>query len=107
MSDVKPQELKQTKVFFCLEYGHKECLDILLREGADVNHTTMHGRTALCYATSEFNKSHNFCQPYLFCLNLENGQKECLVILLREEADVNHADIDGMTALSLAAGVFR
>jgi len=35
--------------------GDIECLDILLRQGADVNHTTIHGWTALFHAAREFN----------------------------------------------------
>jgi len=37
-----------------LENGHKECLEVLLREGADVNHSNRYGWTALCYAAGEF-----------------------------------------------------
>jgi len=39
---------------YCIEYGDKECLNILLREGANVNHATMHGWTAVFPASREF-----------------------------------------------------
>jgi len=53
---IKIVEISINLIIFCfdLDKGHKECLEVLLRAGANVDHLNRHGWTALCYSAGEF-----------------------------------------------------
>ena len=63
--------------------GHKDCVESLLRAGADVNVKNINGLTAIHIASLK-------------------GHKDCVESLLRAGADVNVKNINGWTALYCA-----
>jgi ankyrin repeat protein len=91
----------------------------LLREGADPNVHTNSGKTALHYATQSKNVSvvdallqagangnamaAGNVTPLMLSLDMAFGQPESAMALIRAGADVNVADINGDTALIIAA----
>ncbi|XP_033741126.1 E3 ubiquitin-protein ligase HACE1-like [Pecten maximus] len=60
--------------------GSYECLHLLLKRGADVNHKDMSGCTALHLAA-------------------RNGQRKCIMKLLEYKADVNIRNNEGLTTI--------
>jgi ankyrin repeat protein len=64
-------------------YGHKEIVEFLLNNGADIDKSDFNGMTALKYA-------------------LHSGHKEVVELLLNRGSDINRANKDGQTALSFA-----
>jgi len=73
-----------TALMLAARAGHAQCLELLLRAGANVDHEKSDGWTALMFAANA-------------------GYTQCLALLLSEGASVDHADSDGWTALMLAA----
>ena len=65
-------------------YGHDGCMDILIKAGADVNIKDEMGYTALMHAGQE-------------------GYEKCVRVLIEAGADVNLSDETGYTALIVAA----
>ena len=65
-------------------YGHYGCMDILMKAGADVNMKDEMGYTALMHAAQE-------------------GYEKCVQVLVEAGADVNLPDETGYTALIVAA----
>ena len=64
--------------------GHTEIVNVLIREGADVNKAHKDGCTPLYVAS-------------------ENGHTEIVNVLIKEGADVNKAHNDGWTPLYVAS----
>jgi ankyrin repeat protein len=91
----------------------------LLREGSDPNEHTDSGKTALHYATQSKNvsvvrvliqeganvnaKATGNVTPLMLSLDMAFGQPEISLALIRAGADVNAADVNGDTALIIAA----
>ena len=66
------------------QFGHKDILmHLLLFGGADINHTGLSGKTALCYSA-------------------EHGFPECIAALREHHADANIDDCQGNTPLHWA-----
>jgi hypothetical protein len=98
-------------------YGQTACLDLLLKNGADVNAATNYRWTALMRAVGQ---GHTACLDLLLKngadVNAANndgwtalivaaykGHTACLDVLLKNGADVNAANINGETSLTMAA----
>ena len=64
--------------------GHRECLELLIKAGADVNTTKKDGETALTAAA-------------------KGGNDELVELLIKEGANVNTVDKYGSTVLTMAA----
>ena len=64
--------------------ANEDCIEILLKAGASVNHSNVNGDTALFFAASE-------------------GHYNCAKLLIQEGADVNTRGDQDWTALSIAA----
>ena len=64
-------------------YGQIECLDLLLKSGADVNMTNKNGLTPLMAAVAD-------------------DQLKCVKLLIQAGADVKKRDNEDDTALSIA-----
>ena len=74
-----------TALMTAASQSHKECIEILVEAGADVNLTNAVGKTALMFMLSR------------------NGSSECLNYLLQARADVNIETEYGCTAIQCAA----
>ena len=74
-----------TPLHYAAGWGHKEIVELLIAEGADVNAMNGAGQTPLHFAAQE-------------------GQKEIVELLIAKGADVNAKTNDGETPLDLAKG---
>ena len=68
----------------CPGRDHRECVDLLISKGADVDEKNNRGETALMWASGK-------------------GHRECVDLLLSKGANVNEKDNDGTTALMVAS----
>ena len=96
--------------------GHKECMSVLINNGADVNCKNNSGCAALTYSAiigySEcisllIEKGADVNHRQLMDMSAlqyaaSNGHKECMQLLIDKGADVNHIDTSGYSALSWA-----
>ena len=78
-------EYGYTAVILAAENGHKECVDLLIGNGADLNLSNKFGKTALVMAA-------------------ENGHYDIVLSLCESESsDLNRTSKRGVSALMLAA----
>jgi ankyrin repeat protein len=82
--------------------GNEEVVQLLIDNGAEVNHTGADGRSAIFFAAG-FIANGDPHDPHV---DIEHGSVECAAALLKAGADVNHQDSGGWTAShsSAAAG---
>ncbi len=73
----------QTALLCAAEWGHKEAVLALLKNGIPINQTGRNGRTAMSYAA-------------------DTGREELIRILLKHKADVNHRTNNCGTPISFA-----
>ncbi len=116
----------KTSLMEAAKMGHLDCLKALIEFGCTVNKRCREGFTALMYASEG---GHLSCVQFLLnngartdvavppglqahscapgCSSLmlaaDEGHSDCLEALLAAEADVNHADESGRTALMLGS----
>jgi hypothetical protein len=97
--------------------GHVDCVEVLLKHGADVNVVSNYGTTALMRAAEQghvdcvevllkhganVNAADNYGWTALIWA-ATNGHSDCVEVLLKHGANVNAADNYGWTALIVAA----
>jgi len=117
----EPTASKNEKVTLMMAANNGDLSQVqkLLREGSDPNEHTDSGKTALHYATQSKNvsvvkaliqaganvnaKATGNVTPLMLSLDMAFGQPEIALALIRAGADVNAADVNGDTALIIAA----
>ena len=106
----------ETALMITAEMGFDDCMDLLLKAGADVNITGHCGHTALQVAVKKNNikcvqrliqagadVNYNLSGTCALFHAARNGYHRCVNILIQNGADVNIQDINGLTPLMMAS----
>ena len=106
----------RTAISYASQWGHRECVELLITKGADPNVKDRNGQTALMWASRN---GHRECMSLLITkggagLNVKDdhgdtalmvasreGRRECTELLVTKGADRTVMNVDGQTAADL------
>lgn len=116
--DIPDEEYGSTPLSFASQAGHKQIVEFLIKNGANVNHESKSGRTPLCFASekghkevveilidngakADLDKSRWF-SPILIAS--KGGHKEIVKILFRRGwASIHHPETGKLTPIYVAS----
>ena len=115
VNNAKMSDDGSTPLMLAAQYNYVNCVDLLLKEGADVNICDDEGNAALLKAADKFESLKlliqagadvnvtNDSKRSALMVALWEGHDKCVELLIEAGADVNHHDTDGSTMLMQAA----